>query len=335
MTDRVNTAVLMFAIALGAAAMSCSSSGDIRSDRPRQVLTWEPPEDFEPTHITEAGDGTRWGIFVSKRFSGKDNFWAVKSVDGGPWTNPIMLINAYYFSDLKVKVNEETIELEFYDIDDSYFYDYERFLDTEPDFPETVTVSLPFSFLYKDEDRDGMPDRIEQELMLSPRLPDSDADGKRDALDFCPLGKPVEHDEVLDIYSTALTKLMDLGNISGLVARHDTAWSSYYGTYYMYEPNVAYVALPGESSIPELPGLPIILIEVKSPLVFGGRQRYASFTGGTIPHLAFYKPQISILGNEATMDIEYVERRYRREKATMQFALHGNAWEVTQVVKDD
>jgi hypothetical protein len=329
------TALALLTVAAVCINTSCSNEQDVVRDRPRQTQIWNYPDDFEPSHITTDDDGNRWGLFVSRRFSGKESFWAVRSIAGGEWSNPILLMNAYYFTELKFEAVADLLRLTFIEIDENYFYDYDRYLDQAPEFPETVVVELRLDYLTKDRDRDGLPDLLEKEMLLSSRLPDSDVDGKPDNVDFCPLGVPVSGNNGLDIYRTALVHLMQLDNIVNLSPAKDTAWTRFYGTYYIHEPTIAYVAFPGEPVLPELTDLPIVLIQVKSPLYFGGKPQYGSFTGGIVPHLIFYKPEIDIFGRSATMKLELVERVHRRESATMHLAKSGEQWVVKQVTQDD
>jgi hypothetical protein len=259
----------------------------------------------------------------------------VRSVAGGEWNDPIMLMNAYYFDELEFEVSDSFFRLTFIGIDENYFYDYDRFLDQSPDFPDTVVIELRIDDITRDKDGDNLPDLLEKEMLLSSRLPDSDGDGKADNVDYCPLGIPVQSDSRLDIYKSALIDLMKLDDLNNLVPKQDTAWTRYFGTYYIHEPTIAYIAFPGEPEPPELTDLPIVLIQARSPLYFGKRQRYGSFTGGIIPHLVFYKPEIDFFEKHATMTLEFVERVYRHESATMHFEKSGEHWVVTQVTKDE
>ena len=223
--------LLKFIMLLSAIITVSCGSGQIDRDRPRQVLTFNYPNGFEPSYITTDEDGTRWGLLVSRRYSGKDNLWAVKSENGGEWSEPILLMNAYYFEELEFEVRNDTFRLAFDGIDDGYFYDYNLFLDDTLPFPEKVTVELAMTDLTADEDGDALPNVMENELLLSTRMPDSDTDDKNDDVDFCPLARPCKHSDRFDIYRSAIMYLMRFDNPASLQPRQDTAWSKYYNIY--------------------------------------------------------------------------------------------------------
>ena len=307
----------------------------IDRDRPREVLTWDFPDDFEPSHITTDDSDTRWGLFVSRRYSERDNLWTVRSVQGGEWQTPLLLMNAYFSSELEFEVQRATLKLVITEIDDDYFWDYDQYLQDTMPFPETVTVELSLNDLTRDDDFDGLPDRMELELLLSTRLPDSDLDGKRDDVDFCPLAKPLAHAERFDIYREAIMYLMRLDDPAKMQSVEDTAWSRYYGIYYVYQPTIVFLALPGERFMPELPNLPIIVIQARSPLYFTGKRLYGSSTGGVIPHLAFQRPKIDLVGSRAEMDIEYVTHKYKREPATIHFVKRDTGWKAESITKEE
>ncbi len=329
------TALALLTVAAVCINTACSNEQDVIRDRPRQTQIWNYPDDFKPSHITTDDDGNLWGLFVSRRFSGKESFWAVRSIADSEWSDPILLMNAYHFTELKFEIAKGLLRLTFIEIDEDYFYDYDSYLDRAPEFPDTVVVELRLDDLTRDRDRDGLPDLLEREMLLSSRLPDSDADGKRDDVDFCPLGVPTSGNNRLDIYRTALVHLMQLDDISNLSPVKDTAWTRFYGTYYIDEPTIVYVAFPGEPVLPELIDLPIVLIQVRTPMYFGSKPQYGSFTGGIVPHLIFYRPETDIFGKSATMKLELIKRVHRRESATMHFAKSGEQWVVTQVTQDD
>jgi len=332
--ESLSTLTLYATAALIILTLACSDPV-IDSDRPRQAISWDIPDGFEPSHITTDDPGARWGLFISRRYSAKDNLWTVRSVDGNEWHDPVMLMNAYLSTSLKFEIANDTFILTYYEIEDGYFYDYNvPFEDTLP-FPDTVIVRLSLKNLLTDRDRDRIPDRIEQELLLSSRLPDSDIDGKTDDVDFSPLGLPLIHKENFEVYRAALIELMHLDDPVNLNPAEDTAWTRYYGIFYVHEQTVAFVALPGETTMPELLNLPIITILARSPLYFTSRRLYTSSTRGIIPHLTFYKPKIDVLGSGASMDIEYVAGKYRKESATVHMSKRADKWVIDQVTVDE
>jgi len=308
--------------------LSCTDH-EIREDRPRSIQSWVYPNDFEPSFTTEDEAGVKWSLFVSQRLSGKDNLWLVHS-DGGEWVEPLILMNAYYFDSLEFTVRNDTIDMIFYDIADEYFYDYNVALDL-PDFPDTTQLSFPITDLRLDRDSDGVPDKLERELLLSNRLPDSDMDGKRDDMDFCPLGKPMIHDDRFDLYVTALENLFHLDDPDKLLPTRDTAWTRYYGMYYLDEPNTQFMALPGEKELPEFQGLPIILIQARSPLYFSSKPMYGTTSGSVIPHIVLNSPRIGFFGIDAEMLIEYASSRHLREKALLSFTKEDDEWSITDI----
>ncbi len=326
--------IAAFLLQLPLVLSSCGTK-IIDSDRPREVLLWNFPDNFEPSFITTDENGTKWGLFVSKRYSEKDNLWAVKFVEGAGWQDPIILMNAYCFEDLRLEVKNGSFVLTFTGIDEDYFWDYRQIVRDTLALPATVTIELSKADLIKDSDMDGLPNRLEEELLLSSRLPDSDADGKADNVDYCPLAKPLEHSERFDMYRIAIEFLMRLDDPKKLLATQDTAWTRYYGIYYIFEPTVVFVALPGERFMPELKGLPLVAIQARSPHYFTNRQLYGSFTGGVIPHLVFERPRIDLVGSHAEMEMDYVADRYRHERATIHFVQQDGTWGVQGVAKDE
>jgi len=244
-------------------------------------------------------------------------------------------MNAYLTSGMEFEVVRDTFVLTFYGIEDGYFYDYNiPFEDTVP-FPDTVVVKLSRTELMKDYDGDHVPDNVEHEMLTSTRLPDSDLDGKDDNVDYSPLGIPVEHREAFEIYRATLIDLLHLDDPKNLNPERDTAWTRYYGIYYLHELTVAYVALPGENTLPELLDLPIVTIFARSPLYFTNKRLYISSTNGVMPHLVFYQPSIDIFGNSATMEIEYAAAKYRKESATVHLAKQADEWIIEQVTTDE
>jgi hypothetical protein len=271
---------------------------------------------------------------VSRLYSGKDNIWAVRH-EGGEWVKPLLIMNAYYFEKLEFYVDGPLLRLVFEGIDENYFWDYRQFLQDTMPFPDTVALEFTIEELDMDQDSDGLPDRVERELLLSDRLPDSDADGKADNVDFCPLAKPLERTDRSALYREALVYLLQLDDPSKFEPSKDTAWTRYYGIYYIHQPTVVFVALPGERFMPELVNLPIVAIEARSPLYFTNMQLYSSSTGGVIPHLVFERPRFNLTGGRGEMAMVYVNHKYRRESATIHFANQGGVWEVEGVVKDE
>ena len=312
----------------------CCSEATVDRDRPRSIISWNFPDQFEPSHISEDEAGNRWGLFVSKRYSGKDNIWAVKAEPGGEWQNPVLLMNAYLHSRLSFQVSSDSFFLEFDDIDDGYFYDYG--VEPPDSSEETIVTRVSFSRrdVTRDSDRDGVPNSIENELLLSNRLTDSDSDGKSDAVDFCPLSIPMPQSERYEFYKIALRSLMNLDDFENIQPSKDTAWSRYYGIYYIHEPTVIYLALPGEVQMPELTGLPVIVVQVRNPMYFTSKQSYASNSGGVVPHLEFQRPNVDFLGKKSQMKIRYVIHRYRSELATVHFVRDDNGWQIEKVTTD-
>lgn len=315
-------------LALSLFALSCSDA-DIREDRARPLLNWVYPNDFEPSYVTEDESGVKWGLFASQRFSGKDNIWAVRD-EGAGWVEPMLLMNAYYYQRLEFSVENDTLELVFYDMADEYFYDYGEDIDV-PEFPDTTRLVFALADLRYDEDSDNLPDRLEQELLLSTSLPDSDMDGKADNVDFCPLGHPIQAADRFEIYVTALENFLDLDDPDKLLPSKDTAWTRHYGMYYLNEPNTQYLALPGENKIPEFVGLPIVVIQARSPLYFTAKPLYQTASGRVIPHLVFNRPRIGFFGSDAEMLVEYAASRHLREKAMLSFAEVDGEWSITDI----
>ncbi len=315
-------------LALSLLVLSCTDAR-IREDRTRPLLNWVYPNDFEPSYITEDESGVRWGIFASQRFSGKDNIWAVHD-EGAGWVEPLLLMNAYYYERLEFSVEKDTLELVFHDMADEYFYDYDEDIDV-PEFPDTTKLAFALEDLRYDEDSDNLPDRLERELLLSTRLPDSDMDGKADNMDFCPLGHPMQAADRFEIYVTALENFLDLDDPGRLLPSQDTAWTRYYGMYYLDEPNTQYVALPGENELPEFVGLPIVLVQARSPLYFAAKPLYQTNSGRVIPHLVLYRPSIGFFGKDAEMLVEYAASRHLREKAILSFAQADGEWSITDI----
>jgi len=313
---------------------SCSDPVIVR-DRPRTVNNWLYPNDFEPAFITEDENGVRWGLFVSQRFSAKNNIWVTYS-DGSEWQTPLIVMNAYQFDSLSFAVRSDSLYIEFVGLSDDYFFDYNAFTGDTMDLYRPVNLAFPLALLRSDCDGDNMPDRIESELLTSTRLPDSDTDDKTDDLDFCPLGSPVVHDARFDVYKATLERLARLDDPEKMQPSQDTAWTKFYGMYYLNEPNTLYLVLVGEKELPEIPGLGVVLIQVRAPLYFTSRDSYRTSTGGVIPHLIFHNPKMGLFDRSATMRIEHVTSKYAREAAMVSLErTEGGEWSIKDIVIEE
>jgi hypothetical protein len=303
------------------------------SDRPRSVFSWDLPLGFSPAYVATDTSGVNWGLFVSRRFSGKDNLWAVRS-DGSGWEKPVCVMNAYVFDELRFEVRDSRLNLTFVNIDPGYYRDYDLKQPDTSSTPDTLRLRFDISGLEADADKDQLPDVVEAELLTSNRLPDSDADGKSDGVDYSPLGKPLPNEARFEIYRAAIVYLMHLDDPKNIEPREDTSWSAYYGVPYLHEPTVAYLSLPDEIAMPEFVDLPIILIEARAPLYFTAKQRYSSVSGGIVPHLLFRKPEFVMFEEMTSLLIEYVADKYRRESATLLFRKIDGSWSVEGVTAE-
>ncbi len=322
---RISTILFLL---LAAFLLSCGEGPVIEASQ-RTLVSWTPPADFRPSYITQDEDSIYWGLFISKRYSAKYNLWAVRSSDRQNWVDPIMIGNAYYFSDIDFEVRNDSLHFVFYEIDPGYFPDHGLGLGAFVDYKDDIPLSYSIKKLRTDRDLDKIYNNIENELLTSDRLPDTDLDGKRDLIDYCPLSGPRPLDRNHEVYEAVLWNIIRSSGLDTIRIEKDSAWTKYYSTYVLKEPSPLYLAFPREQRTFEFRGFPMPLIIVKTPLWFGSRPGYHSLSGGVIPHLTFRALNYSLLRNSATV---YVES-YLTEEHIDNYEFHvekeGEIWIVT------
>jgi hypothetical protein len=276
------------------------------TDPPRNLLFWNPPTDFRPSFITQDENGRYYGLFVSRRYSGKHNLWLVSSRDRKTWREPLLIENAYYFRDLDFEVRNDSLHFVYYEIAPEYFPDHGLGLAEFVDYKDDLPLSYSISDMKKDHDRDSIPDNIEGEMLISSRLPDTDLDGKLDRHDMCPISKPIPQTEKHKIIAAILEKIVESSGLDTLQIKIDRAWSKFFGIITLTEPYPMYVALSEEWDVPEFVGFPMPLVITKSPLWFVEHQNYEGFYDGVIPHI----------------DIKSIEKQFLRGFATAIVRIH-------------
>jgi hypothetical protein len=293
-------------LALFTAIIAGCGDDIIVEDPPRNLLFWDPPEDFRPSYIRQDESGTYWGLFVSRRYSGKHNLWIVNSNDREKWVNPLLVENAYYFEDLDFEVRNDSLFFIYYEIAPEYFPDHGLGLAEFVDYKDELELSYALNDLRADRDIDSIPDNVEAELLLSNRLPDTDLDGKLDRRDMCPHSKPIAQTTKHKIIESILKEILVSSGLDTLEIEIDQAWSRFFGLTTLKESYPFYVSLSEEWDIPEFVGFPMPLVITKSPLWFYDRQRYKGFYDGTIPHI----------------DIKEIEKIFMRNYATALVRIH-------------
>ncbi len=322
---RISTILIL----LFAAFLFACEEGPVVEDSQRRLVSWNPPADFRPSYITQDEDSIYWGLFISKRYSAKYNLWAVKSSDRRNWVDPILIENAYAFSDIDFEVRNDSLHFVVYEINPGYFPDHGLGLGAYVDYKDDISLLYSIKELRKDRDLDKIYDNIEKELLTSDRLPDTDLDGKNDLMDYCPLSKPHPLERNHKVYESVLWNIIQSSGIDKIKVEKDTAWTKYFRTYVLKSPSPLYLAFPKEKETFELKGFPMPLVIVKTPLWFGSRPSYNSLSGGTIPHLNFRAINYNLLKNGAKV---YVES-YLTEEQIDNYEFHvekeGGQWVVT------
>lgn len=311
-------------------SLSCSEK-EIITDSRRSMINWSPPEDFRPSYITQDENGVYYGLFVSKRYSGRHNLWGVSSRDGQRWSHPFMIDNAYYFADLDFSVRNDSLFFIYYEIAPEYFGDHGLGLGAYVDHKDDLELSYSLKALKHDWDRDNLPDNVEAELLTSKRLPDTDLDGKPDFLDYNPLTVPQIKSGNYDLYEQVLWNIIQTAGLDTVPVKRDTAWSKFYGLYVLNEPFPLYVAFPGEKELFEMAGFPMPVISVKTPLWYGSRQRYNGPTGGTIPHITFWRISHRFLQNKADVYVEVFRTQDNIENYRFQLEKQDDNWNVSSI----
>ncbi|MBD3219141.1 MAG: hypothetical protein GF310_12775, partial [candidate division Zixibacteria bacterium] len=201
---RISTILILF---FSFFILACEE-GPVIEDSQRRLISWKPPADFKPSYITQDEDSIYWGLFISKRYSAKYNLWTVKSSDRQNWVDPILIENAYAFSDIDFEVRNDSLHFVVYEIDPGYFPDHGLGLGAYVDYKDDISLSYSIKELRKDRDLDKIYDNIEKELLTSDRLPDTDLDGKNDLMDYCPLSKPHPFDRNHRVYESVLWNII-------------------------------------------------------------------------------------------------------------------------------
>ena len=303
-------------------------------ETPRQPISdFSPPEDFRPSRITQDENGAYWGLFVSRRLSAKDNIWVVKSGDRKRWIDPVLVMNAYFASAIDFEVRNDSLHFVFYEIDPGYFLDYGLGLGDFVDYKDECEISFALSDLTYDRDNDGLYDNIEEEILTSNRLPDTDLDGKPDQFDTNPISKPAVRSRNHQIYEAVLENIIHTAGLDTITVRNDKDWSKYYGLYYLAEPYPLYLSFSSEQSLFELAGFPMPLIIVKNPLWYGSRIRYTSSADGVIPHINFRNITIKPFVNQAEVIVETYFKSDMDDEFEFLVDLQNGLWTVKGVTK--
>jgi hypothetical protein len=312
-------------------SLSCSEE-EVITDSRRSLIKWSPPEDFRPSYIVQDENGVYYGLFISKRYSGRYNLWGVSSRDGKRWLNPFMIDNAYYFGDLDFSVRNDSLFFIYYEIAPEYFGDHGLGLGDYVDYKDELELAYSLKALKHDWDHDNLPDNVEAELLISKRLPDTDLDGKPDGMDYNPLAIPQIKSGNYDLYEQVLWNIIRSAGLDTIPVKRDTAWSKFYGIYVLSEPAPIYVSFPREKQLFEMAGFPMPLISVKTPLWYGSRQRYNSSTGGTIPHINFKAVSHKLLKNKADVIVEVFRTEDNIENYRFVLEKTGDKWNVTSIL---
>jgi uncharacterized membrane protein len=315
-------------------SLSCTEK-NIVTDPPRQIISWDPPDDFSPSHITQDDDGVFLGLFVSKRLSGKDNLWVVQSQDSAAWVNPLMIGNIYAHDSLSFKVSNDSLIISYLGVSSDLAMDLGLTRQEYPQVSNNWTMIFLIDSLTLDSDKDGIPDNIEYELLSEISNTDSDSDGKTDDQDFNPLTRPMNQTDIHKMYLTTLkhiisSSLIDVNNIG-----KDSIWSEYYGIYTLSEPAPLYVSFNELDSVPEFKDLPVPIIADITTDKFKVSSGYDSWSVGVIPHYNFREVEYAFEKKQESASvfidkylaggiIEYYE--YILNK-------NDNAWQVTEANK--
>lgn len=313
-----------------ALSLSCSEE-EVITDSRRSLVKWSPPEDFRPSYITQDENGVYYGLFISKRYSGRYNLWGVSARDGKKWSNPFLIDNAYYFGGLDFSIRNDSLFFIYYEIAPEYFGDHGLGLGDYVDYKDELDLTYSLKALRHDWDHDNLPDNVEAELLTSKRLPDTDLDGKPDALDYNPLSVPRIKSGNYDIYEQVLWNIIQSAGLDTMTIKRDTAWSKFYGIYVLSEPAPLYVAFPHEKQLFEMAGFPLPLISVKTQLWFGSRPRYRSTTGGTIPHINFSRISHKFLQNKAEAYVEVFRSEDNIENYRFILEKVDDKWNVSSI----
>ncbi len=284
--------------------LSCGQKPIIEAPQ-KPIISWHSPADFRPSYITQDQDSIYWGLFISKMYSAKFNLWTVKSTDGKNWITPILIDNAYYFGSLDFSVTNDTLHLTYFQVDPDYFPDHGLGLGAFVDNKDELSLNYAIGDLTRDRDLDGIPDNVERELLTSPRLPDTDLDGKNDFFDTNPIAQPRPQSKNHEVYTAVLHGVIIASGLDTIPIARDTAWTEFYRMYVMSGPSPLYLSFPHEQKTFEMVGFPMTLISVKTPLWFGSRPGYRSVSGGIIPHIEFKNAKYNFFGNKASAFVEF------------------------------
>ncbi len=309
-------------------SLSCGKQPIVEAPR-KAIISWNPPADFRPSYITQDQDSVYWGLFISKMYSAKFNLWTVKSTDRQTWTTPILIDNAYYFESLDFSVKDDTLHLTYFQIDPGYFPDHSLGLGAFVDNKDEMKLAYSLRDLTRDRDLDGIPDNVEHELLTSPRLPDTDLDGKKDYFDTNPLAKPRELTSDHEIYTAVLHDIVKSSGLDKIPVARDTAWTKFYRIYVLSGPSPLYLAFSSEQKTFEMVGFPMTLISVKTPLWFGSRPEYRSLSGGIIPHINFKDIKYKFLGKTASAFVEFYINEEQITNYQFDLKKERGKWQVT------
>jgi uncharacterized membrane protein len=307
----------------------------VEVDPARPVMSWSPPADFVPSYITADDSGSLWGLFVSKRYSAKDNLWAVQSADSVNWKNPILIGNAYNFDSLEFDVRSDSLILVYHGISTLYAIDqgldHEHFVKQA----EIVRIAHALDDLTNDNDKDNLPDNIENELLTDKDQSDTDQDGKPDNQDFNPLARGMQPTDNHKMFSAVLWDIIASPNQDHRLTGRDSIWSKFYKIYTLTERTPLYASFSELDSVPEFIDFPVPIISETSPDKFRSVSGYNGWTGGVIPYYDFREVQYNFEKDKESAEI-FVDRYHTADKIEyLQYSLlkEDGIWNVSAVTQ--
>lgn len=234
---------------------------------------------FQPTLTTRDGSGTWWGIFQCAYF-GRDDIWVVQSTDGRNWRRPTVAfpdesLRPSNFS-WHARAGRSSSRLSLHWVDGKN---------------EAHARSVSIADLYRDTDKDGVPDIVEREIGTNPSVKDSGNSGYLDGVNKNPLYVPHRLSQDEQIYQAVIEALCQYGRFKPAVSTTNSWFAEASGI----EPDAPLV-MPGG---PDPRGVPIYGHEA-TVLQYGPRHMPLTWRFDDTVRLSFRGTFVGFEGRDET-----------------------------------
>jgi outer membrane protein assembly factor BamB len=202
----------------GAAARGAALAA-FRQERRAGILPWGPirltgqhahsHERFDSLAVGRDEGGTWWSAATSENLGGWNHLWFLQSRDGENWEKPAFALNLQPVVD---RIERSTLRCR----SGTLVLELAGVAWRPPRHPEqrvSQRLVIRIADLYRDQDGDGLPDRLERELGTDPRRADTNGNGIPDGEDKNPVYRPHPLTDEEGIYQATLEALCQAGRL--------------------------------------------------------------------------------------------------------------------------